>query len=79
MSERRYGILIASSRFPKEPKLDDLRCPENDVDALDGILTSKDHGEFAEIFPFKNAPHHEIQLKINMVLRDAGKNDLVLI
>ena len=31
---KRYGVLIASSRFPDEPKLTDLNCPENDVDGL---------------------------------------------
>ena len=79
MAERRYGILIASSQFPKEPKLENLRCPENDVDALNKILTSKAHGEFIKTFTLKNAPHHKVQLKINQVLRKADKNDLVLI
>ncbi len=32
MNGKRYGILIANSRFPEEPKLTDLRCPENDAD-----------------------------------------------
>ncbi len=79
MSERRFGILIASSRFPDEPKLEDLRFPENDVDGFNEILTSKDHGQFTETFVLKNKLHHEILLKINQILRDADRNDLVLI
>ena len=79
MSERRIGILIASSRFPEESKLEDLRFPENDVDGLNEILTSQDHGQFTQTFLLKNKLHHEILLKINQVLREAGKNDLVLI
>jgi formylglycine-generating enzyme required for sulfatase activity len=79
MSVRRFGILIASSRFPDEPKLEDLRFPENDVDGLNEILTSKDHGQFTQTFVLKNKLHHEILLKINQILRDADRNDLVLI
>jgi hypothetical protein len=79
MSERRFGILIAGSRFPEEPKLTPLRCPENDVDALNEILTSKDRGEFTEILVFKNRPHYEVTRSINHVLRQATKDDLVLI
>jgi len=79
MSERRFGILIASSRFPEESKLEDLRFPENDVDGLNEILTSQDHGQFTQTFVLKNKLHHEILLKINQVLREADKNDLVLI
>ncbi|MBW2663379.1 MAG: SUMF1/EgtB/PvdO family nonheme iron enzyme [Deltaproteobacteria bacterium] len=79
MSDRRYGILIASSRFPNEPKLEDLRCPENDVDGLNEVLSSKVYGQFTNTFLLKNVPNHEALLKINDVLRKASKNDLVLI
>jgi hypothetical protein len=77
MGERRFGILIASSRFPQEPKLTSLRCPENDVDGLDKMLASKDRGEFSEVLVYKNRPHHEILRSINRVLRHATKDDLV--
>jgi hypothetical protein len=79
MSERRFAILIASSRFPDDPKLEDLRCPENDVDGLNEILTSKDHGEFTDTFVLKNKPHHQVLRNIESVLNDASKEDLVLI
>jgi formylglycine-generating enzyme required for sulfatase activity len=79
MNERRFGILIASSRFPDEPMLEDLRCPENDVDGLHEVLSSKDRGDFAETIVLKNQPHHEVLKNINQILRQAQKNDLVLI
>ena len=60
MSERRFGILIASSRFPDESKLEDLRCPVNDVDGLYEVLMSEDRGGFTETIVLKNQPHHEV-------------------
>ncbi len=71
MSERRFGVLIASSRFPDEPKLEDLRFPENDVDGLNELLLSQNHGQFIQTFLLKNILHHDILLKINQVLREA--------
>ncbi len=79
MGERRYAILIASSLFPDEPKLENLRFPENDVDGLDELLSSEDYGNFTETFVLKNTPHHEIMLQINLLLRKVGRNDLVLL
>lgn len=79
MSEQRYAVLIACSCYPNEPKLQDLRCPENDVDGLNEVLTSLAHGEFTESIVLKNRNHHEILLKINQTLKGAGKDDLVLI
>jgi formylglycine-generating enzyme required for sulfatase activity len=79
MGERRFGILIASSHFPDEPGLEDLRFPENDVDGLNELLVSADYGQFTQTFILKNKPHYEILLKINQILRDADKDDLVLI
>lgn len=48
MPERRYGILIASSQFPDEPGLQDLRCPENDVDGIADVLNDAERGNFTE-------------------------------
>ena len=79
MAKKRYAILIGSSRYPDEPGLTELRCPENDVDALDAVLCSPDFGCFTETFVFKNRPSHEILEKIETVLADAGRDDLVLI
>lgn len=78
MSEQRYGVLIASSQY-QDQRLGCLRFPENDVDGLNEILSSKDYGNFNEISVLKNRPHHEILLKINQILKKAKKDDLVLI
>ena len=75
MSERRFGILIGSSQFPDEPKLETLRFPENDVDGLNEILTSQNHGQFNQTFVLKNKLHYEILLKINQILREADKEE----
>ncbi len=79
MSGKRFAILIASSKFPEEPGLTELRCPENDVDALNEILSLPELGGFEEPLVFKNAPSHEIMPQINRILLDADKDDLVLI
>jgi WD40 repeat protein len=81
MAETQYALLIASSTFPKEARLQPLRCPENDVDGMRDRLTSPPFGLFnsEQVKVFKNAPHYEVLLAIEQVLRSAGKNDLVLI
>jgi formylglycine-generating enzyme required for sulfatase activity len=79
MTEQRYAILIASSQFPLEDKLDDLRCPVNDVDGLNEILISKERGAFTDTILLKNRPHYEIVQEMGRVLKKADKNDLVLI
>ncbi|CAK8713462.1 Peptidase C14 caspase domain-containing protein [Candidatus Electrothrix gigas] len=78
-TEKRYAILIGSSKYPNEPGLTELRCPEKDVDALNAVLRSSDFGGFTETFVFKNRASHEILEKIETVLADAGREDLVLI
>lgn len=82
MSERRYAILIASSKYACDPKrLPELRCPENDVEALGNILTSEQHGLFdrPDVLALKNKPSYEVLRALNRVLKQAGKSDLVLI
>ncbi len=79
MASKRYAILIASSRYPDEPGLTPLRCPENDVDALNEVLASPDFGQFSTIVVFKNKPSYEILWGIETVLADAGRDDLVLV
>jgi len=78
MEELRYGILIAESKY-EDPRLQNLQCPESDVDGLNEILKQKDLGNFAETFVLKNADNGEVLIKINQILKKAGKNDLVLI
>ena len=79
MAGKRFAILIASSRYPDEPGLTPLRCPENDVDALNEVLRSPDFGQFTKTVVLKNAPSHEVLEQIETVLHDAGREDLVLI
>ncbi|MCW5212416.1 DUF1566 domain-containing protein [Desulfobulbus sp. TB] len=78
-TEKRYAILIGSSKYPDEPGLTELRCPENDVDAVNKILTSHDYGQFTKTLVFKNRFSHEIEQNINRVLFNASKDDLILI
>src|ERR1017187_3897457 len=81
MLEARYAVLIANGIFHKEPKFQPLRCPENDVEGMREVLTSKTHGLFdpSHVTMLKNAPHYDVQLALNQVLRQSGKDDLVLI
>jgi len=78
MNERRYAVLIASSQF-EDQCIQNLWCPENDVDGLNELLMSKDYGNFSESIPLKNKPHHEILLEIEQIIENASRNDLVLI
>jgi hypothetical protein len=50
---RRYAVLIGSSRFDKEPNLNPLKCPENDVDGMREVLAAVDLGAFEEPSVFK--------------------------
>lgn len=81
MPEVRHAVLIANGIFPKEPKFQPLRCPENDAEGMREILTSKTLGLFdpSHVTVLKNAPHYDVQLALNQVLRQSGKDDLVLI
>jgi hypothetical protein len=79
MAERRFGILIAGSRFPDEPRLESLRFPENDVEALRAVLADPDRGAFDELEVYKNRPRAEVLHKLNRIFNSAGKNDLILI
>jgi len=79
MAGRRYAILIASSQFPEEVRLDNLRLPENDVDGLGSVLSSEDRGQFTDVIILKNRTSSEVQRNINQVLSQADRDDLVLI
>jgi len=79
MSEERRAILIASSQFPAEPKLAPLRCPENDVEGLNKLLSSEVHGAYQEVAPLKNRAHYEVLRAVNVTLKRAKKGDCVLV
>ncbi len=78
MAEQRLAVLIGNSTFPKEPKLADLRCPENDVEGFAQVLGNPERGDF-EVVSLPNKVHHEIQYEIYRALKRAQKDDLVLI
>lgn len=76
---RRTAILIASSSFPDEPKLDTLIGPERDVEALRATLSHEKSSVFNEIVVLKNQQSHKVRLTLNRVLRSASKEDQVLV
>jgi len=82
MPEGRHAVLIGCSEFPKAPReLARLRCPENDVDGMHEILTARPWGLFGEqqTHVVKNKTHDEILFKIEEVLNNATKDDMVVI
>jgi len=79
MTENRYAILIASSRFPKADNLQPLAGPENDIAQMQEILTSADHGNFGKVVALKNRPHHQVLRTINEILNGAERDDLILL
>jgi len=76
MPDYKRAILIGNSNFASLPA---LRCPGADVDAMKGVLTNEDICWFSPVYALIDAPHNEIFTRINEVLRDADKEDLVLI
>jgi hypothetical protein len=76
---RRVAYLIASSRFPEEPGLAALEAPERDVDALGDVLAAEKGGVYDEVVPLKNEPAQKVRRRLNTALRNAGKDDQVLI
>lgn len=79
MSLRRHAILIGSSDYPNDAALPTLRCPSRDVEGLKEVLSSPEYGKFNEIHTFINVPHYKIIKDINFTLRQADRNDLILI
>lgn len=76
---KRYGVLIASSKFPDESKLQDLSCPENDVDGLHAVLDDEGIGGFSKLLVIKNRPSYDVLRGIHRLLGEASRDDLVLI
>lgn len=76
----KYAVLIGNSQFPDESdksKLPDLACPEKDVDGLAKVLASE-RGEFT-VFSLKNESNLEVLDKLQDVVNQAQKEDLLLI
>ena len=78
MAGLRHAILCAASEFPEEKALLPLRCPEHDADELGKILESKTHGDFDHVHILKNLPHQKILEKVNRVLKNASREDMVV-
>src|SRR5262245_48950207 len=76
---RRHAVLIGSSRFDKEPNLNSLKCPENDVDGMREILAAAELGAFEEPSVFKNADSFAVMRRIEETLSEATGVDQVLI
>lgn len=75
----RYAILIGNSRFSDNSGLNPLRCPENDVDGLEEILSSNAHGRFTKVIPVKNKTSQEILTVIEDSFEEGGVNALYLV
>ena len=71
MAEQRFAVLIGSSKFPDEPRLQPLRLPENDVDGIEEVLKSQVHGPAMETVVLKNRPSHEVLRTLNQILSRA--------
>ena len=76
MSDFKRALLIGNSTFSSLPA---LRCPPADVDAMNRVLTDEEICWFSPVQTLLDAPHNEIFTRINEVMRDADKEDLVLI
>lgn len=79
MSQGCHALLIGNSTFPAEAKLPSLHYPENDVDALNELRTSEDHGIFSAPCVLKNRPSQDVRECANEVLNLAQRDELVLI
>ena len=76
---RHIAILIGASEFPEEPSLSALRCPRRDVEGLAAALTAQETGLFANPQTFINEPYHKVLPAINRVLKEARRQDQILI
>lgn len=76
---RRIAFLIGNQIFPGDSRLSRLHGPENDVEALRGIFTADDLGQFDEVKPFVDRERNEILVKLEEVLSETERSDFVLI
>ncbi len=78
MTYNRYAILIGNSQF-MDPRLESLRCPDNDVDEFGDILSSKIFCNFDDVSILKNKTKNEVEQKLEEIIGKTCKDDLVLI
>jgi hypothetical protein len=81
MSEARHAVLIGNSKYPDEPRLAPLRCPENDIAGIQERLTSPRNGLFdpLNVASIVNSPNHQVLLTVERTIRKLSRNDLLLI
>ncbi|HKX31923.1 MAG TPA: SUMF1/EgtB/PvdO family nonheme iron enzyme [Blastocatellia bacterium] len=76
---QRRAILIGSSSFSNERKLEALNCPLNDVDGMQEILTEKELGNYQNVYPLKNVDSNIAISRIEEVLNEAVRQDQILL
>lgn len=80
MNERKYALLVGSSEFPEaNATLPPLPCAIHDVEAMARVLSSPNQGGFSDVLPLIDLPHHIVQRRINEVVREAKRDDLILV
>ena len=80
LNDFKKAVLIGSSTFPNSRgALRPLRCPAADVEAMRGALADEERCWFNPIHILLDASHNDVLVRINEVLRDADKEDLVLV
>jgi Caspase domain len=78
MAQRKIAILAGNTVYPEEPALQALRCPKNDVDDLDRLLSDPQIGGFTETYSFINRRSEELLVKLNELLNQLTGEDFLL-
>ena len=73
-----HAVLIGNREFPNEPALPTLRCPLNDVRDMAELLKTEQHGPY-QVTVLEDEAHHVIHRSIYSALKNAGREDRVLI
>ena len=73
-----HAVLIGNREFPNEPGLPLLRCPLNDVRDMAELLKTEQHGPY-QVTVLEDQAHHVIHRSIYSALKNAGREDRVLI
>ena len=74
-----YAVLIGNSQFTPEAELSALTSPPQDVAGLAAELKAEGRGLFTDITLLVNKSSSEIKKSLIKILKDAGKDDLVLL
>lgn len=80
MESRKFAILIGSSEYPaSNGQLEPLPCATHDVHALESVLVNPKLGGFDKVETALDLPHHAAHRRIHEVVREAGREDQILI